>query len=138
MNKGLNKVMLIGFLGADPDGRFTSDGTAVTSFSLATSEAWKDKEAGEKKESTEWHKVVFFRRLARVASEHLKKGSHVYIEGRNRTRKWTDKGGVDHYTTEVIASELNMLGGKPGAEVKGGDVAPASSIADNFDDDIPF
>ncbi len=107
----LNKVQLIGHLGANPETRFFPDGDAVTNISLATTETWKDKN-GEKQERTEWHRVVFFGKLAEVAGEHLKKGALVYVEGRLRTRKWQDKDGQDRYTTEVAADRLQMLGGK--------------------------
>lgn len=108
----LNKVQLIGHLGADPETRFTTSGDAVTNIRLATSETWKDKASGEQKEATEWHRVVFYRRLAEIAGEYLKKGSQVYIEGRIKTRKWQDKEGKDQYTTEIEATEMKMLGGK--------------------------
>ena len=107
----LNKVQLIGNLGRNPEVRFTPNGTAVCAVSLATTNAWKDK-AGERVEQTEWHRVVFFERLAEVVGEYLKKGSSIYIEGRLQTRKWQDRDGVERYTTEIVADELQMLGSK--------------------------
>lgn len=112
MSKGsVNKVILVGNLGQDPEVRYTPSGSAVTTISLATTEAWNDKD-GNKQERTEWHRVVFFRRLAEIAGEYLKKGSQVYIEGQLRTNKWQDKSGNDRYTTEIIANEMQMLGSK--------------------------
>ncbi len=108
----VNKVILVGNLGKDPEVRYTPGGEAVTNITLATTDSWKDKATGEKKEATEWHRVVFFRKLAEVAGEYLKKGSQVYIEGSLKTRKWKDKEGQDRYTTEIVASEMTMLGGK--------------------------
>ncbi len=108
----VNKVILIGNLGKDPEVRYSPGGEAVTNITLATTDSWKDKATGEKKEATEWHRVVFFRKLAEVAGEYLKKGSQVYIEGSLKTRKWKDKEGQDRYTTEIVASEMTMLGGK--------------------------
>jgi single-strand DNA-binding protein len=110
----LNKVTLIGRLGADPEVRYMPSGGAVTNISLATDRRWKDKQTGEKKESTEWHRVVFFNRLAEIAGEYLKKGRQVYIEGRLQTRKWQDQNGHDRYTTEIIASEMHMLDSRSG------------------------
>ncbi len=147
----VNKVILVGNLGADPETRYLSSGDAVTNVRLATTESWKDKASGEKKEMTEWHRVVFYRRLAEIAGQYLKKGSSVYIEGRIRTRKWQDKDGQDRYTTEVEATEMQMLGSRQGmgdAPPREYDSAPsaaparkpapsASNIAD-MDDDIPF
>ncbi len=138
--RGINKVTLIGNLGMDPETRFMPNGTPVTNVSVATSETWKDKASGEKKERTEWHRVVFFGRLAEIAGEYLKKGSKAYIEGKLRTRKWTDAGGVDHYTTEIIANELQMLDNKPaevGTPPAGMTDAPPADDSD-FSDDIPF
>lgn len=132
MAKGINKVILVGNLGRDPEIRQTTGGTAIANIAVATSEAWTDKASGERRESTEWHRVVLFNRLGEIAGEYLKKGAQVYIEGRLKTRKWQDKGGQDRYTTEIVASELQMLGGR--AE------SPAS-LAKNgadYDDDIPF
>lgn len=107
----VNKVILLGFLGNDPDARTTQGGTAVTNVSLATSKKWRDKNSGEMREDTEWSRVVFFNRLAEIAGQYLKKGSQIYVEGRLQTRKWTDKNGIDRYSTEIIAHELQMLGG---------------------------
>lgn len=114
MARGINKVILIGNLGKDPETRFTPvDGKPVTNITLATSESWKDKKTGEQQERTEWHRVVFFNRLAEIAGEYLKKGSKIYVEGSLRTRKWQGQDGQDRYTTEIIASEMQMLDGKP-------------------------
>ncbi len=149
MARGVNKVILVGNLGADPEVKYMPNGNAVANATLATSETWKDKQSGENKEKTEWHRVVFFRRLAEIAGEYLKKGSQVYIEGKLQTRKWQDKNGNDRYTTEIIANEMQMLGGRGGggggsADFGGGSAsqsapsaAPAAT-ADDFDDDIPF
>jgi single-strand DNA-binding protein len=151
MARGINKVILVGNCGKDPETRYMPSGGAVTNITLATSEGWKDKQTGEQKERTEWHNVVFFNRLAEIAGEYLRKGSQVYVEGSLRTRKWQDKNGQDRYTTEIVASEMQMLGSKGG----GGDsYAPAQSsssssssrkpepagamVDDSFDDDIPF
>lgn len=111
--RGVNKVILIGNLGNDPETRYTAGGSAITSVSLATSESWKDKQTGEAKERTEWHRVKFFGRLAEIAGEYLKKGAQVYIEGSIRTDKYTDKEGVERYSTDIIANEMQMLGGRP-------------------------
>ena len=146
----INKVILIGNLGTDPETRYMPNGEAVTNITLATAETWKDKN-GEKQEKTEWHRVTFYRKLAEIAGEYLKKGRPVYVEGRLETRKWLDKAGVERYTTEIIASDMKMLGNKPGAssfetEEKDNDtIAPKSkpvtksnSGFDDMDDDIPF
>lgn len=152
----VNKAILIGHLGKDPEVRYMPSGEAVANVTLATSETWKDKN-GEKQEKTEWHNIVFFRRLAEIAGEYLKKGSQVYVEGRITTEKWQDKEGKDRYTTKIVASEMKMLdkkssgGGsfevvenRPAASSFGGNAAPAKSAPaaknsfDNFDDDIPF
>lgn len=148
MARGVNKVILIGNLGQDPETKSLPSGSAVTNISVATSESWKDKQTGEKKEHTEWHKVVFFDRLAEIAGQYLKKGSKVYIEGRLTTRKWQDKEGKDRYTTEIRAMEMQMLDSKPGGgSYERGDrseaSSPAPAVADNKgrgldDDDIPF
>ncbi len=148
MARGVNKVILVGNLGADPEVKYMPNGNAVANVTLATSESWKDKQTGETKEKTEWHRVVFFRRLAEIAGEYLKKGSQVYIEGKLQTRKWQDKNGNDRYTTEIIANEMQMLGGRGGggsADFGGGgasmsQAAPAAAApaGDDFDDDIPF
>ena len=110
----VNKVILIGNLGRDPEVRYTPSGSAVCNVTLATTRSWKSKDSGEKQEETEWHRVVFYDRLAEIAGEYLKKGRSVYVEGRLKTRKWTDKDGVEKYTTEVIAQEMNMLGSREG------------------------
>jgi single-strand DNA-binding protein len=150
MARGVNKVILVGHLGKDPEIRYMPNGNAVANVTLATTESWKDKQTGEKQERTEWHNVVFFSRLAEIAGEYLKKGSQVYVEGSLRTRKWQDKSGNDRYTTEIIASEMQMLGGRGGGGGGGyaaGDASPpmaeqpassAGSAAPDFDDDIPF
>ena len=143
----LNKIMLIGNLGKDPEMRCLPNGDAVCNITVATSEQWKDKQTGDKKESTEWHRVVFFRRLAEIASEYLKKGSSVYVEGSLKTRKWQDKDGSDRYTTEIVGNEMKMLGGKAGqddaprAQEPRREASRASVPAkgNTFDDDdIPF
>lgn len=143
----VNKVILIGNCAKDPDTRYMSNGEAVTNLTIATSERWKDKN-GEKQEKTEWHRVTFYRKLAEIAGEYLKKGSQVYIEGRMETKKWTDKSGVEKYTTEIIANEMVMLGGKSAdpshsqhqKEKANGYMPPDSKpeIVDDFEDDIPF
>ena len=117
----INKVILIGNLGKDPETRYTPDGAAITNITLATTDTWKDKATGEKKEATEWHRVSFFGRLAEIAGQYLKKGRPVYIEGRIRTRKWQDKEGVDRYSTDIIADEMKMLGSREGMGAPGGD-----------------
>ena len=141
--KGINKVIIVGNLGADPDVKYTASGSAIANISVATTESWKDKQSGEKQEKTEWHRVVFFNRLAEIVGEYLAKGSQVYVEGKLQTRKWTDKDGVDRYTTEVVAQEMQMLGGgnrdnaKPAAKPAAKPVAqPATPEFE--DDDIPF
>jgi len=161
----VNKVILIGNLGRDPEVRYAPSGSAICNVAIATSRNWKDKTSGERQEETEWHRVVFYDRLAEIAGEYLKKGKSVYIEGRLKTRKWTDKDGVEKYTTEVIAQEMTMLGGREGGAGGGGDEggyepraeaprraappprapapaprpAPKSSTGfDDMDDDIPF
>ncbi len=162
----VNKVILIGNLGRDPETRYMPNGEAVTNIAIATTESWKDRTSGERQEKTEWHRVTFYRRLAEIAGEYLKKGSQVFVEGRLETRKWTDKEGKERYTTEIIASEMKMLGSRSGAGAPSYDAgdegggapmsnarpAPRSSsggaaktapakgpggIAD-MDDDIPF
>lgn len=165
MAKGINKVILVGNLGNDPEVKYMPSGGAVTNFSLATADSWKDKTSGERVDKTEWHRVVFFNRLAEIAGEYLKKGSQVYIEGSLRTRKWQDQGGQDRYTTEIVGSEMQMLGGRAdggsrGTAPMGGgqsapqqpqpqggrpapqnpsrQAAPAPQNFDDFDDDIPF
>lgn len=117
-SRGVNKAILIGNLGADPETRYTAGGTAVTNINVATSDTWRDKTSGEMQERTEWHRVVFFARLAEIAGEYLRKGSKVYVEGRIQTRKWQNKDGIDQYTTEIVANEMQML------DAKGGGSAP--------------
>ena len=112
MARGINKVILVGNLGADPETRYTAGGAAITNIRIATSETWRDKQTGENQERTEWHRVVFFSRLAEIAGEYLRKGSQVYVEGSLRTRKWQDQSGQDRYTTEIVANEMQMLGGR--------------------------
>src|SRR6478752_242658 len=114
MARGVNKVILVGTLGKDPEVRYSQAGAAMTSISVATNESWKDKVTGEKQERTEWHRVKFFGRLAEIAGEYLKKGGQVYIEGSLRTEKYTDKNGVEKYATDIVANEMQMLGGQPG------------------------
>lgn len=158
MARGINKVILIGNLGADPETRFMPSGGAVTNIRLATSESWKDRQSGQMQERTEWHRVVFFNKLAEIAGEYLRKGSKVYIEGSLRTRKWQGQDGQDRYTTEIVASEMQMLdsrgeggggfGGGAGREdypeaagggARGGAAQPSGGFDDGgFDDDIPF
>src|SRR5229473_6400858 len=111
----VNKVILVGNLGRDPETRYAPEGGAITNISVATTDTWKDKTSGEKQERTEWHRVVFFSRLAEIAGEYLKKGSQVYVEGRLRTRKWQDKEGHDRYTTEIVADSMQMLGSRAGS-----------------------
>jgi len=153
MARGINKVILVGNIGNDPETRFLPNGNPVASFSVATSEAWKDKQTGEKQERTEWHRVVAFNRLGEIAGEYLRKGSKVYIEGSLRTRKWQDQQGADRYMTEIIAAELQMLDGKgttssaPASPTKSSQAyshdsmehaAPAGMEQPMMDDDIPF
>ena len=154
MARGVNKVILIGNLGADPETRSMPSGMTVANIRIATSESWKDKQSGEQQERTEWHNVALFGRLGEIAAEYLRKGSQVYIEGRLRTRKWQDKEGRDRYTTEIVANEMQMLGGRGGAGGAAGgggssEPAPraehaeaaaggAGASRDDFDDDIPF
>lgn len=168
MARGINKVILIGNLGQDPDTKAMPSGTTVCNLRIATSESWKDKQSGEMKEQTEWHTVAMFGRLAEIAGEYLKKGSQVYIEGRLRTRKWQDKSGNDRYSTEIVANEMQMLGGRGGGggmggssfggegggraagrgESRGGgregggdeygEPVRSSTEKDDFDDEIPF
>ncbi len=164
MARGINKVILVGNLGKDPDTRYMPSGKAVTSFSIATSESWTDKQSGDKQERTEWHNIVLFDKLGEIAAEYLRKGSQVYIEGALRTRKWQDKEGKDRYTTEIVGRDMQMLGGRGGAggggeRAAGGGESRAQRPANNyagggedrgqsapvaeegggdFDDDIPF
>lgn len=153
MARGVNKVLLVGHLGKDPETRYSPDGKAVANVTIATSEQWKDKTSGEKQERTEWHRVVFFGRLAEIVDQYVKKGAQIYVEGRLQTRKWKDKEGNDRYTTEIVANEMQMLGGKgDGGEraerpdstgpngyqqAKGGGTGNRGAAPD-FDDDIPF
>ena len=146
MARGVNKVILIGNLGQDPEVRYMPNGGAVANVTIATTESWKDKNTGEPQERTEWHRVVFYRRLAEIAGEYLKKGSKVYVEGRLQTRKWQDRDGNDRYTTEIIANEMQMLDSRGGGGNFGGGsgqkqapaAEPAPAGAGEFDDDIPF
>jgi len=161
MARGINKVIIVGNVGGDPETRYMPSGSAVTNLTVATNESWKDKQTGEQKERTEWHRVAMFNRLAEIAAEYLRKGSQVYIEGKLRTRKWQDKSGNDRYTTEIIADEMQMLGGRGGSggggnfgggsqggsqggggqgggQQGGGGNAPPQTGPDDFDDDIPF
>lgn len=158
MARGVNKVILVGNCGQDPETKFLPSGSAVTNLSIATSESWKDKQSGQQQERTEWHRVVFFNRLAEIAGEYLKKGSKVYVEGSLRTRKWQDKSGADRYTTEIVASEMQMLDSRGGQDMGQSNASnagygqanqqPASGrpqatsapamADDSFDDDIPF
>lgn len=155
-SRGVNKVILVGNVGQDPETRYMPNGGAVTNLSLATSESWKDKNSGEQQERTEWHRIVFYQRLAEIVAEYVKKGSKLYVEGRLQTRSW-EQDGVKRYATEIIANEMQMLdgrggdsgagGGYQGAQnsqprnaAKGQQQAPAApaGMNDNFDDDIPF
>ena len=158
MARGINKVIIVGNLGQDPETRYMPSGSAVTNFTVATNESWKDKQTGEQKERTEWHRVVMFDRLAEIAAEYLRKGSQVYIEGKLQTRKWQGQDGQDRYTTEIRANEMQMLGGRGGGggggsfgggagggsfgggggQKGGGGSAPPQPGPDDFDDDIPF
>ncbi|MEX2482869.1 MAG: single-stranded DNA-binding protein [Gammaproteobacteria bacterium] len=157
MARGLNKVMLIGNLGADPEIRYTAKGSAVANVNLATAESWRDRETNEQQERTEWHRLVFFGRLAEIVGEYLHKGSQVYVEGRLQTRKWQDRDGNDRYTTEIVVNDMQMLGSRAGggggggggggstqpherpAQGSGGS-APSDDEPpmNDFDDDIPF
>lgn len=149
----VNKVILVGNLGADPETRYTQGGDAICNIRLATTDSYKDKNSGEKKEITEWHRVVFYRKLAEIAGQYLKKGSQVYLEGKIKTRKWQDKDGQDRYTTEIEATEMQMLGGRGQGGDSAGAPAPRqqgnggggparrpapSGGAYSFEDDIPF
>lgn len=165
MARGVNKVILVGNLGTDPEVRYMPSGGAVATVSLATSDGWKDKQTGQMQERTEWHRVVFFNRLGEIAGEYLKKGSKVYVEGRLRTNKWQDKNGMDRYTTEIVATEMQMLDSRGASSASSFDQfsapnymdqsmgytppsSPAGATADansgasamdhSFDDDIPF
>ena len=150
----VNKVIIIGNLGRDPEVRYTPDGASITNITVATTDTWKDKATGEKKEATEWHRVVFFGKLAEIAGQYLKKGRQVYVEGALRTRKWQDKEGQERYTTEIVANEMKMLGSREGLSdappresggaAAGGGNRPAAApqaaggTFNDFEDDIPF
>lgn len=142
MARGINKVILVGHLGQDPELKYMPSGSAVANISIATTESWKDKTSGEKQDRTEWHRVVFYARLAEIVGQYLRKGSQVYVEGRLQTRKWQDKSGQDRYTTEIVAGEMQMLGGKgdggerPSESAQPGEAGGTREEA--FDDDIPF
>ena len=152
MARGVNKVIIIGNLGADPEVRYLPSGAAVTNIRVATSDSWKDKQSGETQERTEWHRIVFFNRLAEIASEYLRKGSKVYIEGSLRTNKWQDQSGSERYTTEIIANSMQMLDAKAGggtysssnnntnnnANFASDPMPSEQEMAVEFDDDIPF
>ena len=159
MARGVNRVIILGNLGNDPEVRATTTGSRVATISVATSESWTDKNTGQKQEKTEWHRVVFFNRLAEIVEQYLHKGSQVYVEGRLQTRKWQDQNGQDKYTTEIVANEMQMLGGRgeggsggggnyqstapmdppaKSAPVAAGAGAPAGGPDINFDDDTPF
>jgi len=164
MARGINKVILVGNLGNDPEVRYANNGSAIANISIATTESWKDRNTGEQQERTEWHRVVMFNRLGEIAGEYLKKGSQVYIEGKLQTRKWQDQSGQDRYTTEIVANEMQMLGGRAGSDMgQGGgggfqprqqsqapqqsqqpqqQAAPQPAAqpqpSNDFDDDIPF
>jgi single-strand DNA-binding protein len=142
-SKGINKVIIVGNLGKDPEVRYAPNGKAVANISVATSETWKDKDSGDQVDKTEWHRIVFYNRLAEIVGEYLTKGAKVFVEGTLRTRKWEDKDGVERYTTEIIAKEMQMLSGQYAAEAdkvnKKTSPAKQQEIADDdFDDDIPF
>jgi single-strand DNA-binding protein len=144
MARGINKVIIVGNLGADPDSRAMPNGNSVTNISVATSESWNDRTTGEKQEKTEWHRVVFFNRLAEIAAQYLKKGSQVYVEGKLQTRKWEDKEGNERWTTEVVANQMQMLGERMNQDMSNENSSSSQSTTDNnfvsdeFDDDIPF
>ena len=149
MARGINKAILVGNLGRDPEIRYTQGGAAIANVTIATNESWKDKQTGEQQERTEWHRVVFFGRLAEIAGEYLKRGAQVYVEGRIQTRKWQDQNGQDRYTTEIVANEMQMLGGRSDMDAPGrmpargvaeqpASAAPTSTRTDDLDDDIPF
>lgn len=146
--RGVNKVIIVGNLGQDPETKYTASGAAIANVSIATSEAWKDKQTGQAQERTEWHKIVFFNRLAEIAGEYLRKGSKVYIEGALRTRKWQDQQGQDRYTTEIVANEMQMLDSRGEGQQAAPQsrqsrpaqqhAAPPPPEMDQFDDGIPF
>lgn len=134
MSRGINKVILVGRLGNDPDVRYTASGSAVTTISVATSESWKDRNTGQQQERTEWHRVVFFGRLAEIAGQYLKKGSQVYVEGSLRTNKYTDKNGIERYSTDINANEMQMIGGNSGGG--GGNFGGGQPAQDNYGQDF--
>lgn len=152
MARGINKVILVGNLGADPEVRYTASGAPVANIRVATTDAWKDKQSGERQERTEWHRIVFFSRLAEIAGEYLRKGSQVYIEGRLQTRKWQGQDGQDRWTTEIVAQEMQMLGSRGGGSTSyegpssppeqpdqgGASPGQQSGSGGDFDDEIPF
>lgn len=149
MARGVNKVILIGNLGADPEVRYTPNGNAIANATLATSTSWRDKQSGELQDRTEWHRIVFFNRLAEIVGEYLHKGSKIYVEGSLRTRKWQDKSGVDRYTTEIIANEMHMLDSRGngggsfghdnmGSQSRSSTQSEAMDVSSISDDDIPF
>ncbi len=161
MARSVNKVILIGNLGQDPEVRYTPNGSAICNLSLATTESWKDRESGDRQEKTEWHRLVFFGRLAEIVGEYLHKGSQIYAEGRLQTRKWQDQSGIDRYTTEVIVLDMRMLGGRPGGSASTAQYDPMDNAGNKesaagdkeksagtesadsgkkpaFDDEIPF
>ncbi len=147
MARGINKAIVVGNLGRDPEVRYSANGNAIANVTIATTDSWKDRQSGERQEKTEWHRVVFFGRLAEIAGEYLKKGSQVYVEGRLQTRKWEDRDGNERYTTEIVAADMQMLGGRGGGGDGQGGSGSASEFAEgnsgggssgDFDDDIPF
>lgn len=158
MARGLNKVMIMGNLGADPETRYMPSGDAVTNLRVATSDVWKDKQTGERQEKTEWHRIVLFKRLAEIAAQYLRKGSRVFVEGSLRTNKWQDQGGQDRYTTEIVATSMQLMDSKgssasaaPGEDMEDMTMPPpagstssnkapakATTLDEEFDDDIPF
>ncbi len=162
MARGVNKVILVGNLGSDPDTRYTANGAAISNLSVATSRSWRDKQSNEMREETEWHRAVLFGRLGEIAAEYLRKGSKIYLEGRLQTRKWQDKQGQDRWTTEIVAEEMQMLDSRGGGSApfeggagsgrpqrapsggagpqggQGGGQSPSAPPVDDFDDDIPF
>lgn len=133
----VNKVIIVGNLGKDPEIRYTSAGKPIANLTVATSENWKDKNTGEKQEKTEWHKVTFFDKLAEIVGQYLKKGSKIYLEGKLQTRKWQDKDGQDRYTTEIVGSEMKMMSGKGDGESRAAPAPAASNAVNDFDDDLP-
>ena len=138
--RGVNKVIVIGHLGADPDIKYTQNGKAIANFTVATTESWKDKQTGNQQQRTEWHRMVCYDRTAEIAGEYLRKGAKVYIEGKLRTRKWQHKDGGDRYTTEIIANDMTMLDSRQESQGAPANQAPANSapVDNSFDDDLPF